>query len=99
MAPPPSTPPELPALLATHVKRPLWLRALCVAGAVVCFALGVIGWLIPIVSGLPFYALGLVLLGMASRRVAQWVNRLDRRLPHAVRVKLREWTSRPTRKR
>ena len=86
--------PELPDLLPTLVKRPLWVRALCVAGAVVCFVLGVIGWLIPLVTGLPFYAAGLLLLGMASSRVAQWVNRMDRRLPFGVRVKLRKWTRR-----
>ena len=67
---------------------------LYVSGALVCFVLGVIGWLIPVVSGLPFYARGLLLLGMASSRAARWVNRLDRRLPHAVRVKVRDWTHR-----
>jgi uncharacterized membrane protein YbaN (DUF454 family) len=91
--------PELPDLLSTDIRRPLWARALCVAGAMVCFVLGVIGWLIPLVTGLPFYALGLILLGMASARAARWINRLDRRLPYAVRVKLREWTRRTTKKR
>ena len=96
--PPREQHPELPDLLSTTINRPLWLRALCVAGAIVCFILGVIGWLIPLVTGLPFYAAGLILLGMASSRAAAWINRLDRRLPHAVRVKLREWTRR-TKKR
>jgi len=90
--------PELPDLLSTDIRRPLWIRALCIAGAVVFFVLGVIGWLIPLVTGLPFYAIGLILLGMASSRAARWINRLDRRLPYAVRVKLREWTRRTTKK-
>ena len=90
--------PELPDLLSTDITRPLWMRALCIAGALVFFVLGVIGWLIPLVTGLPFYAIGLILLGMASSRAARWVNRLDRRLPYAVRVKLREWTRRTTKK-
>src|SRR5918996_642619 len=60
-------PPELPDLLSTEIQHPLWVRALCIAGALVCFVLGVIGWLIPLVTGLPFYAVGLILLGMASR--------------------------------
>ena len=95
MAAPSPSPPELPDLLPSRVKRALWVRALCVAGAVVCFALGVVGWLIPVVTGLPFYAIGLLLLGMASGRVARWINRMDRRLPLAVRIKLRKWTRRP----
>ncbi len=90
--------PELPDLLSTDIRRPLWIRALCIAGALVFFVLGVIGWLIPLVTGLPFYAIGLILLGMASSRAARWINRLDRRLPYAVRVKLREWTRRTTKK-
>jgi len=93
-----TSPTELADLLPTDVRRPLWVRALCIAGALLCLVLGVIGWLIPVVTGLPFYAIGLLLLGMASRRAARWINRLDRRLPHAVRVKLREWTRRATRK-
>jgi uncharacterized membrane protein YbaN (DUF454 family) len=98
MTPPQESQPELPDLLSTDHQRPLWVRALCIAGALVCFVLGVIGWLIPLVTGLPFYAVGLILLGMASRRAAAWVNRLDRRLPYAVRVKIREWTRRSTKK-
>ena len=89
-----ASPPELPELLPPEVTRPLWQRALCVCGAGVCFILGVIGWLIPVVTGLPFYAVGLLLLGMASKRVARWINRMDRKLPYRVRVKLREWTRR-----
>jgi len=86
--------PELPDLLPSTVRRPMWQRALCVLGAVVCFVLGVVGWLIPFVTGIPFYAASLILLGMASGRVAGWVNRLDRRLPRGVRVQLRRWSGR-----
>ena len=85
--------PELPDLISTTHRRPLWKRALYVLGALVCFALGVVGWLIPVVTGLPFHAAGLVLLGLASSRVARWINRLERRLPHRVRVQLRKWIS------
>ena len=60
-------------------------------GALFCFVLGIIGWLIPVVTGLPFHAAALVLLGLASRRVARWINRLERRFPHRVRVHLRKW--------
>jgi hypothetical protein len=83
--------PELPDLISTAYRRPLWKRALCVLGALVCFALGIVGWLIPVVTGLPFHAAGLVLLGLASSRVARWINRLERRMPHRLRVQLRKW--------
>jgi uncharacterized membrane protein YbaN (DUF454 family) len=62
---------------------------LCVIGAVILFALGIVGWLIPVVTGIPFYALGLVLLGMSSQRVREWINHAERRLPIHWRRRLR----------
>jgi hypothetical protein len=55
----------------------------------VCFALGVVGWLIPVVTGVPFYAAGLVFLGLASDRVRHGVNRLERRLAEGTRRRIR----------
>ena len=79
-----------PDLLEPHrTKRPVWVRTLCFVGAALFFLLGVVGWLVPLVSGLPFYILGLVLLGMASDRVLEWINRLERRLPVGWRRALR----------
>jgi hypothetical protein len=80
---------ELPDLLRTGAPPPLWTRVLCVIGAVILFALGIVGWLIPIVTGIPFYALGLVLLGMSSQRVRKWINQAERRLPIHWRRRLR----------
>ena len=80
---------ELPDLLRTTAPPPLWRRVLCVIGAVILFALGIVGWLIPVVTGLPFYALGLVLLGMSSQRVREWINHAERRLPIHWRRRLR----------
>ena len=54
-----------------------------------CIVLGIVGWLVPVVTGLPFYAAALVLLAVASERVRGWINRLERRLPRAVRRALR----------
>jgi uncharacterized membrane protein YbaN (DUF454 family) len=62
---------------------------LCLVGALVCLVLGVVGWLIPVVTGIPFYAAAIVLLAMASDRTREWVNGLERRLPHDTRVSLR----------
>jgi hypothetical protein len=85
---------ELPDLLTVHAtRRPLWVRVLCVLGALVCFALGVVGWLIPVVTGIPFYVAGLLLLGVASNRVVRAVNRLERKLPERWRRTLRHGLS------
>ncbi len=87
------TPSDLPDLLEReHKPRPRWIKALCIIGAVLLFALGIVGWLIPLVSGIPFYVLGLFLLSMGSDRAREWINRLDRKLPHRWRVMLRRLT-------
>jgi hypothetical protein len=89
--------PELPDLLEPRQRRnPLWFRALCVLGALVFFLLGVVGWLIPVVTGIPFYAVGLVLLGMASDRTRRWINQLERRMPESARRALRRFLRKPT---
>jgi uncharacterized membrane protein YbaN (DUF454 family) len=79
----------IPDLLRPRPPEPTWRAVLFIAGAIVCFALGVIGWLIPIMSGLPFYALGLILLGLVSDRMRRLVNSLERRLPESVRRRAR----------
>jgi hypothetical protein len=42
---------------------------------------GLLLWPVPVATGLPFHVGGLLLLGMASRRVARALNRWERRLP------------------
>jgi hypothetical protein len=56
----------------------------------VCFVLGIVGWLVPVVTGIPFYIAALILLGVASDRVRRAINRMERRLPERIRRKLRE---------
>jgi hypothetical protein len=81
---------ELPDLLKEQRgSRPLWRRILYVAAAVFCFLAGIFGWLIPVMTGIPFYIVGFVFLAMASDRAAGWVNRLERRLPESWRKGLR----------
>ena len=70
-------------------KRPLWARVLYLAGAGVFFVLGIVGWLVPVVTGIPFYAAALVLLAMSSDRARAWINRAERRLPDRLRRALR----------
>jgi hypothetical protein len=77
-------------LIATdRPPLPTWKRALLVGGGVLFLVLGMAGWLIPLVTGIPFYIVGLVMLGSASRRFAEWINGLDRRLPFKARRLLR----------
>jgi len=57
--------------------------------ALVFTVCGIIGWLIPLIPGFPFYLLALACAGLASRRVSAWINRHERRLPRGFRVMLR----------
>lgn len=86
---------ELPDLLREQDGRhPFWLRIVFLTLALVCFALGVVGWLIPVVTGIPFYAAGLVFLGLASDRTRRFINRLERRLSEGSRRKIRRLIAR-----
>jgi len=80
-------PPDL--LREQKHHRPLWVRVLCFAGAVIFFVLGIVGWLIPVLTGIPFYVAGLALLALASDRARHLINRLERRLPRRLRWALR----------
>jgi hypothetical protein len=80
----------LPDLLREQDGRhPFWLRMIFLAVALVCLAAGVVGWLIPVVTGIPFYAAGFVFLGLASDRTRRLINRLERRLAERSRRKIR----------
>jgi hypothetical protein len=82
--------PPLPDLLRAQDERhPFWLRVIFLGAAVVCFALGVVGWLIPVITGIPFYAAGLVFLGLASDRTRRFINRMERKLSEKTRRRMR----------
>jgi hypothetical protein len=90
-----TSPPPLPDLLREQDGRhPFWLRVIFLAAALVCLAAGVVGWLIPVVSGIPFYAAGLVFLGLASDRTRRFINRLERRLAERTRRRVRRLLAR-----
>ncbi len=71
------------------VARALWLRVLLAVGGLLFVALGVVGWLVPVISGIPFYLVGFLLLGMSHPPLGHWLNRKERRLPPRVRLALR----------
>jgi len=64
-------------------------RVLALVGGVLFMVLGVVGWLIPVVTGIPFYIIGLGLFGMGSRRARHWINKLEQHLPYKARLFLR----------
>lgn len=72
------------------------LRVLYLLAGLLCMVLGVVGWLVPIITGIPFYVLGAWLLGLSSRRARHGINALETKLPHGVRVRLRKWFQRST---
>lgn len=55
-----------------------------------CFVVGIFGWLLPVVTGIPFYIVGLILLGMASPRVIEKVNAAEAKLSPKWRQRLRD---------
>ena len=96
--PPPA--PELPALLPEDgAERGMVMRIVLLVVAVLCFVLGVVFWLVPVMTGIPFWILGFIVLGMASRSAARWVNRQERRLPRRARLLLRPRLRRAQRER
>ena len=91
----PPAEPELPPLLTINAApRPLVTRVALLFGAAVFFGLGIVGWLLPVVTGIPFYIVAFAMLGAASRRSARVLNRAERHLPYRWRVALRRLTAR-----
>lgn len=78
-----------PLICEPHTERPLWRRVMLVAIAVLAFVLGVVGWLVPVITGIPFYVVGLVCLAKVSPWMAARINAMDRRLAPRVRRALR----------
>jgi hypothetical protein len=82
--------PPLPDLLREPDGRhPFWLRVVFLAAALVCLVLGIVGWLIPVMTGIPFYAASLIFLGLASDRTRRFINRMEHRLSENTRRRIR----------
>lgn len=83
-------PKDLPDLMkpAEHAK-PTWLRVVYFAAGITCIILGIVFWLMPVITGLPFYPPALVFLALASDHVRQWLNKTDARLPAGWRLRIR----------
>jgi hypothetical protein len=86
----PDPPQPLPDLVRVEgQQRSLVVRIALLIVALVCFVLAIIGWLVPVVTGIPFWIAGFLVLGMASRRAARWINRQEAKLPQRWRLLLR----------
>jgi hypothetical protein len=101
MSEPPTQPTdELPDLLPEErTERALIVRVALLVATGVLFILAIILWLVPVLTGIPFWILGIVTLGMASRRAARWINARERRLPRKIRLVLRPRLRRELRER
>lgn len=86
----PTEPVELPDLLPPRKDRPLWTRVFLIVSAGICFLLGIVGWLVPVITGVPFYIAGAIFLASASEPCRQAINRWERKLPHAARLRARK---------
>ena len=78
-----------PLLTVTRENPPFWKSILLIGAAVLCFVAGIFGWLLPVVTGVPFYIAGFILLGTASPRVRRWINRTEARLSPTWRRRIR----------
>lgn len=72
-----------------RVPLPLWKRSLYIFLGIVCLVLGVVGWLVPVITGIPFYVAAVAFLGASSRLARRCINWGDRKLPLRARVLLR----------
>ena len=82
--------PPLPDLVKVEPReRSPLARVGLLLVALLCFVLAIIGWLVPVVTGIPFWIAGFFVLSMASRRAARWINRTEARLPRRWRLLLR----------
>jgi uncharacterized membrane protein YbaN (DUF454 family) len=72
-------------------QRPLWQRCLLPFVGLILFALGIIGWLLPVVPGLPLAILGAPFLLCFHRGAEQWGRDRMRHGRDAWRHRLARW--------
>ena len=79
---------SLPELLPESTSHHPVLRMAALGASLIFFALGIAGWLIPVVTGVPFHVLGILTLGMAIPAVARRINAWEQRRSPKVRYAL-----------
>lgn len=75
-------------MIHKHLKRALLLMA-----AIVFLVVGVIGLVLPVLQGVLFIAIGLILLSLYSPTVRVWMDRRTLRFPklHKAVREIEEW--------
>jgi DMSO reductase anchor subunit len=73
----------------TWVAKSLTGRLLMLLLAVGLLLLGLLGWIIPLITGVPFLIASVVAVAMASHRVCRWVNFVEGKFPVRLRRGLR----------
>jgi len=77
-------------LIAAHTDQlSTAKRAWLVVAGVALVLLGIVGWLIPVMTGIPFWIAALVCFARVSETCRSWINAADRKLPGKVRKVLR----------
>lgn len=98
-APPASAPPATDGLgdliPPRTVPLPRWKRVAYLTGGIACMIGGVVGWLVPVVTGIPFYIAGAFMLAAVSPRARRFVNWCDTKLPQGLRRALRRGRMEP----
>lgn len=77
-----------PILSLSHrISRFSKVARLCVGTALV--AVGLIGWILPFIPGVPVLLVGLAMIGSASPRCRDVINHIESRMPIAIRRAIR----------
>ncbi len=64
-------------------------KCILVIGGLGLIVLGIIGWILPVLIGVPFVIGGLAMLSVAFKPLRKWVNAWDAKLPRKWRLLIR----------
>ncbi len=89
---------ELPALISIQELNYSRLRrTIALLSGLSCIVLGIVGWVLPFVPGVPLLVFGIALCCYAIPSLAKRVNCIDERLPLSIRLWFRPKFRRQTR--
>jgi uncharacterized membrane protein HdeD (DUF308 family) len=81
---------KLPPLIPEDVDlKPAWKKYVLLGVGILLIVVGIIFVPVPVMSGVPFWVVGALVLGVSVPPFARFVNRQEARLPARWRRKLR----------